>query len=81
MEVILYSSPKCRYSEKTREFFREHNIEFIDYNVSADYAKAKEMISLSGQAGVPVIIITRNGKTDIQVGFDQEVLMEAIFGH
>lgn len=81
VEIILYSSPKCCYSKKTREFFRKFNVAFTDYNVSADYDKAKEMISLSGQAGVPVIIIDRDGKRDIQVGFDREVLLEAIFGN
>jgi glutaredoxin len=53
-----------------KDFFTEKGIQFTDYNVAADAAKRKEMIELTGQLGVPVIVIN----DDILVGFDRNRL-------
>jgi len=79
IEVILYSSPACRYSRMAKDFLIEHNIVFTEHNVLSDYGRAREMISVSGQSGIPVIVIIKNGKKDFHVGYDREILLEAIF--
>ena len=61
-----------------REFFDKHNIRYTDHNVSGNFSRAKEMISRSGQTGVPVIIIRKDGQEDVVVGFDQEYLQKAV---
>lgn len=58
-----------------KRFFGQNNIEYTNYDVSTDMEKRKEMIEISGQMGVPVIIIDEN----VIVGFDQNKL-EEIFG-
>lgn len=48
----------------------QHNVSYIDVDVSADEHERDEMVKLSGQIGVPVVNI--GGK--IIVGFDKEAI-------
>ncbi|HJJ91594.1 MAG TPA: glutaredoxin family protein, partial [Methanocorpusculum sp.] len=64
--VEIYSLPDCPHCKNTKAFFAKHNIEYTNYDVS-DSALAKKMIEISGQRGVPVIVI--DGK-DIVIGDD-----------
>jgi len=50
-----------------KEFFKENNVQYTEYDVLSNLEKRQEMVEKSGQMGVPVIII--DGK--IIVGFDQ----------
>lgn len=74
MAVKIYSTPTCPWCKKTKEFFKENNIEFEDIDVSKDQAAQKEMIDKSGQMGVPVI--DANGT--IIVGYDVDKLKKAL---
>lgn len=67
--VTVYSTPSCPYCVYAKNFFKEHNIEFKDIDVSRDRAAAMEMVQKSGQMGVPVIDI--DGQ--ITVGFRPDV--------
>ena len=53
-----------------KEFFAEKNIPYTAYDVAGDAAKREEMIKLTGQLGVPVIVVGG----DIMVGFDRAKL-------
>lgn len=68
-KVIVYSTPTCPYCVYAKEYFKEHNVTFEDFDVSQDRAKAQEMITKSGQMGVPVVDIDGN----ILVGFQPHV--------
>jgi glutaredoxin 3 len=72
--VKVYSTPWCAYCKKAKEYFAAHNIAFTESDVSTDEKARDEMISKSGQLGVPVIDI--DGK--ITVGFDQDRLAELL---
>jgi len=74
MNVKIFSTPQCVWCKKTKEFFKEHNIEFKDINVAEDQEAAKEMIEKSGQQGVPVIDIDG----EILIGFDEDKLKKAL---
>lgn len=67
-KVIVYSTPTCPYCMYAKEFFKKNNVPFEDVDVSRDRARAEEMITKSGQMGVPVIDI--NG--EILVGYQPE---------
>ena len=54
----------------TKEFFKERNVSYTDYDVASDLAKRQEMIQKSGQMGVPVIFVG----SDMVVGFDRDKL-------
>lgn len=66
-QVKIYTTPTCAYCKMAKEYFKEHNIQYEEYDVAEDMQKRQEMFEKSGQMGVPVIEI--DGK--IVVGFDQ----------
>ena len=67
-KVIVYSTPTCPYCVYAKEYFKQNNIAFEDVDVTKDRVKAQEMITKSGQMGVPVIDIDGN----ILVGFQPD---------
>jgi glutaredoxin-like YruB-family protein len=68
--VTIYSTPTCHFCKMAKDFFAEKNIPFTNFDVSVDAAKREEMIQMTGQLGVPVIVIDG----DTMVGFDREKL-------
>ena len=66
-EVKIYSTPSCHFCHMAKEYFKENNIAYTEYDVASDLEKRKEMVTKSGQMGVPVIIIDG----ELTVGFDK----------
>jgi glutaredoxin-like YruB-family protein len=73
MKVIVYSAPWCPWCQKTKEFLKEHNIEFEEKDVQ-DHNNAHEAMDVSGQAGIPVTVI--DGQ--VVIGFDIAKLKELL---
>jgi glutaredoxin 3 len=73
-QVTIYSTPVCHFCESAKEFFKENNVEYTEYDVAADADKRQEMIDMTGQMGVPVIQIGQ----DIVIGFDEEKVKEVL---
>jgi len=73
-KIEIYSTPTCHYCHLAKDFLKEKNIDFVDYDVSTDAAKRQEMIEKTGQMGVPVISV--DGQ--LMVGFDQGKISELI---
>ncbi len=72
--VKIYSTPTCPWCLRTKQFLKDNNIAFEDYDVSVDRTKADEMVQKSGQMGVPVLDI----EGQIIVGFDRERIKQAL---
>jgi glutaredoxin-like YruB-family protein len=66
--ISIYSTPTCHFCQVAKEYFKENNLSYTEYNVASDAERRAEMIKKSGQLGVPVIVIGN----DIVVGFNQE---------
>jgi len=75
-QVVIYSTPSCVYCNAAKKFFAEKGIEYTEHNVAVDTEKRNEMITKSGQMGVPVISIGER----VVVGFNRPVLEEALAG-
>jgi glutaredoxin 3 len=73
-EVTIYSTPSCHFCHMAKDFFKEKNVKFTDYDVAADTDKRKEMVEKSGQMGVPVIIIGN----DLIIGFNKPVISKLL---
>ena len=73
-KVTIYSTPSCHFCHAAKAFFDEHAIAYEDINVAENLEKRKEMKTISGQMGVPVINI--DGK--IIVGYDQNTIARAL---
>lgn len=74
MNVVIYSTPVCQYCKMAKDFFKENNVSYTEYNVAADAEKRTEMIERSEQMGVPVIQIDDN----IIIGFDKETITKLL---
>ena len=73
-KVTIYSTPTCHFCQMAKEFFKDNNVEYTDYNVAEDAEKRQEMVEKSEQMGVPVISID----DQIIIGFDENKLKEAL---
>ncbi|MCH7551947.1 glutaredoxin family protein [Patescibacteria group bacterium] len=73
-DVTIYTTPTCVYCKAAKDFFKEHNIEYVEKNVAEDEQARDYMVEKSGQMGVPVIDI----KGNIVVGFDEAKLSELL---
>ncbi|MFZ2150133.1 MAG: Uxx-star family glutaredoxin-like (seleno)protein [Minisyncoccia bacterium] len=65
--VTIYSTPSCHFCHMAKDYFKENNVAYTEYDVASDMEKRKEMVEKSGQMGVPVIIIG----DELTVGFDK----------
>jgi glutaredoxin-like YruB-family protein len=74
MNIKVYSTPGCPWCNVAKDFFKSHNLDFEDIDVSLDEKVAQEMIKKSGQMGVPVIEIDDK----IVIGFNKPVLEEIL---
>ena len=55
--VAIYTTPTCHFCKMAKDFFEEKGIQYTAYDVAADAARRQEMIQLTGQLGVPVIVV------------------------
>lgn len=76
--VTIYTTPTCGFCKMTKEFFKEYSVEYNEHDVSQDSQKAQEMVDLSGQMGVPVVVIGEGEDQEIIVGFDEGKLKETL---
>ncbi|OGI83296.1 hypothetical protein A2997_02265 [Candidatus Nomurabacteria bacterium RIFCSPLOWO2_01_FULL_36_10b] len=72
--VSIYTTPACHFCHMAKDFLKEKNISYTEYNVSEDQNKRAEMIDMTGQMGVPVIKIG----DDIIIGFNEEKILELL---
>lgn len=74
--VKIYTTDTCPYCHMAKDYFNKRKIKFKEINLSKDDKKVGEMVKISGQNGVPVIVI---GKMVI-IGFDKSAIDKAIAG-
>jgi len=66
-KVEIFTTPFCIYCKMAKEYFKENNIPYIEYDVQEDIVKRQEMVERTHQFGVPVIVIN----DEIVIGFDR----------
>lgn len=69
-KIKVFSTPACPYCQQAKEYLKSKNVSFESVDLAANPDAAQEMIKISGQMSVPVIIIGE----DIVVGFDKDKL-------
>lgn len=74
MVVKVYSTPTCPYCNMAKEYLTSKGVSYQNLDVSSNKALAEEMIKVSGQMGVPVIVIDEK----IIVGFDKTQIDELL---
>ena len=73
-KVTIYSTPNCHFCHMAKDFFKANNIPYEEFDVASDREKRQEMITFTGQMGVPVIRI----EDDIIVGFNESKVKELL---
>jgi glutaredoxin 3 len=73
-KVIIYTTPTCQHCKRIKEFLSNCKIEYTEFDVSTDPARAAEMIEKTEQMGVPVIDIDGT----CVIGFDKQALEKAL---
>ena len=73
-KVSVYSTPTCPYCHQAKEYLKQKDIDFVEYNVASDLEARNAMVQKSGQLGVPVIDVDGN----IVIGFNRARLEELL---
>jgi mycoredoxin len=55
-QVIVYGTAWCKYCEKTREYFSEKNVLFVELDIEKSGAAKQQYEKLAG-GGVPMVLI------------------------
>ncbi len=66
-KVSIYTTPTCGYCKMAKEYFKEKNVSYEEYDVAVDAIKRQEMFDKTHQMGVPVVQIGE----EFVVGFDK----------
>jgi alkyl hydroperoxide reductase subunit F len=74
-KVTVYSTKNCPYCRMAKAFLNKHNVPYEIIDVGENPDAAKKMIDISGQRGVPVILVD----DEVIIGFDSQKLNE-LFG-
>lgn len=72
--IKVYSTPFCPYCVSLKMFLKQNKVNFTEIDVSQDNKAQEEMITKSGQMGVPVVEI--DGQ--VIVGFDKEKISKIL---
>ena len=71
-EVTIYTTPTCPWCHKAKAWLRDRKIRYREVDVTSDRSGAEEMVRISGQTGVPVIVVGG----EVIVGFNRNRLNE-----
>lgn len=72
--VKIYTTPTCPYCMRAKAYLDSKGISYENIDVSTDSQGLEEMVKVSGQMGVPVVII--DGQ--MVLGFDKAKLDELL---
>ena len=74
-KVEVFSSDTCKYCVELKDYLKEHNVEYIEYNISKDEEARRNLIKL-GYMSVPVTLINGNHV----LGFDKLRIRQLLNG-
>ena len=55
--IRLYTTPVCSYCRIAKAYLKDNDIEFTEIDVTTDARGRREMVTMTGQNGVPVILV------------------------
>ena len=66
-KVILFSSGSCPWCSRAKNYLRQNGVGVKEIRVDKDPDAAKDVVRMTGQMGIPVLLI---GRAKV-VGFDK----------
>ena len=71
--VVLYATDWCGYCKKTRAFFKENNIAFVEYDIEKSAEGRAQYDQLHG-SGIPLVVI----RGEVLRGYDPEGMKDLL---
>jgi glutaredoxin 3 len=68
--VVVFTTPTCSWYRRAKQYLTQQRVQFREIDVSHDAAAARDVMRMTGQMGVPVIVV---GNRPV-VGFDKPQL-------
>ncbi len=69
-EITLYTTPTCPWCGKLKDYLEQRGVDYQEIDVSEDTHAANEMVEVSGQRSVPVLV---KGERYV-IGYDPDSL-------
>jgi glutaredoxin 3 len=77
--AIIYTTNTCAYCGPVKDFLKQKNVEFEEVNLDDEPERRQELLDVSGQLAVPVIVVTKDDDSkDVTVGLNLAKLATAI---
>ncbi|MGE7768907.1 glutaredoxin family protein [Viridibacillus arvi] len=79
LQLELYTRPTCSDCQEAKAFLANNNISYIDYDLTQQPSKEKELIKLSGARMVPTFVFKNKSlfglasKSTVIIGFEQNI--------
>jgi len=71
-EITIYTTPTCPWCHRTKAWMRDKKVRYKEVDITTDKKGLEEMVRISGQTGVPVIVVG----SEVIVGFKESRLNE-----
>lgn len=68
--VVIFTTPTCPWCRRAKQYLTQQGVRFREVDVTRDPSAARDLVRMTGQTGVPVILV---GNRPI-VGFDKPQL-------
>lgn len=78
VKITVYSTATCPHCMHAKDFLKSEGIDFKSIDVGEDDTAREEMVAKSGQMGVPVIKIEKDGEEHFVVGFNKAKLQSLL---
>lgn len=72
--VEIFSTENCHFCHMAKDWFNDNGVQYVDHNVGVNIEERKRAMEISGQMGVPVILIG----DDVVIGFNEAKLRELL---
>jgi len=69
-KVVIFTTSSCPWCRKAKEYLKAHKIPFKEVNVQRNPSAAKDLVRMTGQTGVPVLLINNRPV----VGFNKPMI-------
>ncbi|MBI2107317.1 glutaredoxin family protein [Candidatus Woesearchaeota archaeon] len=74
MTTKIYTTPSCPYCHRVKDLLKLKNVKYTEVDLTTNPKAVKEIIELTGQTGVPVIVINK----EVILGFDKSAIEKAL---
>lgn len=77
--ITVYTSNTCASCGMVKQYLKMKGANYNEINIEEEPSRQAEMISISGQSRVPVILVTKeDGSQDVTIGYNLGKLSSAL---